>query len=511
MLRHPDQRHPRAEHYRRPGGPWDGPALDAALATSLDDDASPGRALVVDGRERLDAAGLEHAIAHVAGGLRARGVRAGDVVAWQLPNGAAALLLYRACWRLGAVAAPVHHLASHTEVAAILARVEPRVVLADDSLPAAGLPGALSLEATGAAGLRAQLGGAPLPVGEVAVDPADVAVVLFTSGSTGRPKGVLHTHRGLAGKAATMAAAHGLTTDDAVLMPAPLAHVSGLLNGVLLAGVVPMPVVLMARWDPERALDLIRTEHVSFMIGPPTFFVGLIGAPGFDAAAVESLRMVSCGGAGVTPTFAADAAERLGAVVKRTYGSTEAPTMTTSTPADPVDVGWTTDGRPVGDVEVRIALPSGEIEVRGAELFAGYLDEGDDAEAFSADGERWFRTGDRGEVDADGRLVVTGRLRDVIIRGGENVAAGEVEAVLEAHPAVRQAVVVGQPDERLGERVAAFVVTSGPFDLEACRAWFAQQGVARFKTPERIEVVDAFPLLAAGKPDRRALEERLRR
>jgi cyclohexanecarboxylate-CoA ligase len=483
--------HPLAARYLRPEGPWDGPALDLALAASVGGTAASatgGRALVVDGHERLDAAALARAVGEVAGSLRAQGVGPGEVVCWQRPNSAGALVLVRACWRLGAVAAPIHHLASPTEAAAIVRRIEPSLVVED------------ALRAPAAASV---------PLGEVDVDPASAAVVLFTSGSTGRPKGVVHSHRALAGKARTMVDAHGLTADDVVLMPAPLAHVSGLLNGVLLPGVLPMEVVLMDRWDPAHALDLIEAEGVTFMVGPPTFFLGLLDAPTWSAERTASLRLISCGGTGVTPAFAEDTARRLGAVVKRSYGSTEAPTVTTSRPGDPPERGWSTEGSPVGDAEVRIS-PSGEVEVRGPEVLAGYLDEEDEQHAFSPDGERWLRMGDLGTLHADGSLVITGRAGDVIIRGGENITAAEVESVLEAHPLVRQAVAVGQPDDRLGERVAAFVVAAGPFDLATCREWCAEQGLARFKLPERVEVVEELPLLPAGKPDRRALEQRLR-
>ena len=151
----------------------------------------------------------------------------------------------------------------------------------------------------------------------------------------------------------------------------------------------------------------------------------------------------------------------------------------------------------------------------GPELFAGYTDPARLAEAIVIDGsgQEWFRTGDLGVLDADGCLTITGRLKDVIIRGGENIDAAEVEAHLVAHPAVRHAVVVGEPDERLGERVCAFVELDDSagttFDLEACRAWFAERGVARYRTPERIVVVDAIPLLASGKADRGALARRV--
>jgi acyl-CoA synthetase (AMP-forming)/AMP-acid ligase II len=240
------------------------------------------------------------------------------------------------------------------------------------------------------------------------------------------------------------------------------------------------------------------------MIGPPTFFRHLMDAPGFTAERVRSLRLVSSGGAGVTPAFVAEATERLGARVKRSYGSTEAPTLTSSTDDDPFERARDTDGRVAGQAELRIAS-DGELLVRGPELFAGYADA---EETRAAVTRGWLHTGDLARLD-DGWLTITGRKKDVIIRGGENISAGEVEQVLEAHAAVRQAVAVGYPDDIMGERVCAFVIADGPFDLDTCRAWFAERGVARFKTPERVEVVDALPLLAAGKVDRNALRARL--
>jgi cyclohexanecarboxylate-CoA ligase len=240
------------------------------------------------------------------------------------------------------------------------------------------------------------------------------------------------------------------------------------------------------------------------MVGPPTFFHGLMGASTFSPTRVASLRLVSSGGAGVTPAFVDDASAALGCVVKRSYGSTEVPTVTTSYAGDPPDKARTTDGRAVGAAELRLA-PTGELEVRGPEMFVGYVDAAQTAQAMTPDG--WFRTGDLATLD-DGWLTITGRLKDIVIRGGENIATAEVEAVLEAHPAVSQAVVVGEPDERLGERVAAFVV--GTLDLDECRRWFAQRGMARFKWPERVVVVDTVPVLGSGKPDRTALRARLR-
>ena len=465
---HPTYRHPLGRQYREPAGAWAIPSLDALTSRAHDDPR----------------------VGSIAGGLRTAGVRRGDVVAWQLPNWEEASLLYRACWRLGAIAGPIHHQAGSTDVARMLDVLAPRLTLHADDV-------------RGGDARFSQLLGAE-PVTRSAARPSDLAVALFTSGSTGEPKAALHTQRGLAHKALTMARAHGLTSADAVLMPAPLAHISGLLNAVLIPGVVPMRSVLMEKWDPERALELITEERITFMIGPPTFFVHLMAAPGFSRERVAPLRLVSSGGAGVTPAFIETARDALGARVKRTYGSTEAPTVTTSTADDPLDRAATTDGHPVGQCELRVA-DNGELLLRGPELFVGYVDA---AQTRVAIDRGWFRTGDLATVDPDGWLTIVGRIKDVIIRGGENISAAEVEGVLEAHPSVRQAVAVGYPDDALGERVCAFVVADGTFTLEATRAWFTERGVTRFKTPERVVQLDELPALAAGKPDRAALRAR---
>ncbi len=276
----------RASHYRRPGGEWDRPTLDEVLTN-----AAPGA--------------LRAAVAGVAGGLRAAGVEPGEVVAWQSPNRPEIVLAYRACWRLGAIAAPLHHQAGADEVRRAIDAVRPQVVLDLDALPIGD------------------------PVDETWTEPEQLAAVLWTSGSSGAPKGVLHTQATLAYKATVMGAAHGLGADDCILMPAPTAHISGLLNGITLPGAVPFRAILMPRWDPDRALDIIESQGVTFMVGPPTFFRGLMDAPGFTPTRVTSLRLISSGGAGVSAAFVEEAEARLGARVKRTYGSTEAPTVVT--------------------------------------------------------------------------------------------------------------------------------------------------------------------------------------
>ena len=225
---------------------------------------------------------------------------------------------------------------------------------------------------------------------------------------------------------------------------------------------------------------------------------------------MATLRIISCGSMTVAPEFVDATRDAFGATVKRTYGSTEAPTVTTSAWDDPPDRARDTDGRVVSEAELRVVDPAtgrvagpgvaGELELRGPELFAGYAEP---AQTRAAMHGSWFRTGDLATVDGDGWLTIVGRTRDIIIRGGENVVPAEVERVLEAHPAVRQAVVVGYPDDLLGERVGACVVADGSRSAwRSAGPGVPARGIARFKTPERVRRFDRFPTLSLGKPDR---------
>ncbi|MDX6285204.1 MAG: cyclohexanecarboxylate-CoA ligase [Frankiales bacterium] len=425
--------------------------MASAALTTLADLPAPR---VVDGQVRLHAIDLDEQATDLA-----KQVEAGTYHPFVAHSHASTIATFLACWRGGATAAPLHSRLTDAEQLALQHRIE--------SLPP---------------------------------DPK-LAVVLATSGSSGRPKLVLHASDRLAYKARLMADVHALTTDDVVLMPAPLAHVSGLLNGVLVPAAAGMTTVLMSRWSPEDALDLVEREHVTFMIGPPTYFVQMMGSPRFSAERVASVRLISCGGAGVTPEFAQRAADTFSAVVKRTYGSTEAPTITTSFAGDPMERGWTTDGRAVGDVELRLDPASDELLVRGRELFTSYGDP--EMTATAVDSEGWFRTGDRGRIDGDW-LIVLGRLGDTIIRGGENVDPREVESVCASLAGVAQVVVVGYPDDEMGERVGLVVVGREP-TIDEVRAHCAAGGLARFKTPERVVEVSEMPILTVGKPDRVAL------
>lgn len=437
-------------------------------------------------------------VRRLAAGLRAVGVRPGDRVAWWLPNRWEAVALYFATWQLGAVAAPLHHRLSRAEAEALLARVGPRALLVAHDLP--HLRGAAAVGGPHDA-YRMLVDRPPL------ADPAEVgadelAVLLATSGSEGRPKLVAHSRRALADKACAMVGVHGLTAADTVLMPAPLAHISGLLNGVLLPAASGMRVVLEAKWQPGRALDAVAADRVTFLVGPPTLGAQLVAEPDARVRA-ESLRLYSCGGAGVTEEFAERTAAALDCVVKRTYGSTEAPTVTTSWAGDPVERGWCTDGRPTSSVELRVDS-AGELHLRGPELFLRYWD---DPSPFDEDG--WYPTGDLATIE-DGWLTVAGRRKELIIRGGENISPREVESACASMPGVQQCVVVGYPDPIYGERVAVVVVGESSLTVEAVQQHCAAVGLGKLRWPERLLHVAAIPTLTVGKPDRSALRELLR-
>lgn len=489
------------------------------------------RVCLVDGEVRLTATELTSRVQRLAGGLATIGIGRGSAVAFQLPNRWETVACYRACWRLGAVAVPIHHLAAEADVDRALALVEVDAVIA-----ATGSPAVTRHDRHGRAALTVRTSAAAAgpdtstfealldtePMTTVVASPTDPAVVLFTSGSTGGPKGVVHTHRALVYKSRSLLRIHGLDHRDTVLMPAPMAHISGLSNAVMQAGSGGMRSVLMAKWSPDAALDLIEREGVTVMTGPPTFFQTMMSASTFTPERVATLRLISCGGAGVTPAFVDAASEAFGAVVKRTYGSTEAPVATTWQGGDPPAMAGAADGRAAGEIELRVVDPesgverpdgeSGELWLRGPELFVGYTDPARTAVAV-AEGD-WFRTGDLAtlspEPDGHRWLRIVGRIKDIIIRGGENISAAEVESILEAHPHVHQAVAVGYPDERLGERVCAYVVLSidpdAAFDLDECRRWFEANGATKFTWPERVEVLAEMPVLASsGKVDRATL------
>jgi len=458
-----------------------------------------------------------------AGALQARGIGHGDVVAVQLPGSYEGAVTQVAVSLCGAVLLPVVMIYGPREMdlrlrrSGAIAVVLPRehrgrphadvvlgglsrlpvlkfaVVVGDDA-PGHG--------AVGYAGLLGQPGGTyrqPCP------DPDDRAVLMYTSGTTAEPKGVQHSHRTLLAEATSRVYTLG-GSGARHLGLFPPGHMAGLLSllRLLLLGT---PTVIMQAWDAALAAELIDRHAVTSCGGAPVQLSGLLDQQAAGTAALGTLREFLTGAAPVPPSLIrrADAA---GITAFRSYGSSEHPTVTTGTIADPLDLRACTDGGLLAGNQVRLVdaagrdVPEGregEILTRGPELFTGYTEPALNAAAFLPGG--WFRTGDIGRIDAGGYLTVTDRLKDIIIRGGENISSKEVEDLLVTHPAIADVAVIPVPDPALGERVCSVVVPRPgfTFDVEAARAHFAAAGAARQKTPEVVVLVDELPRTPSGK------------
>jgi len=482
-----------------------------------------GRSLaIIDGEVRLTVDDLRTRSSRVAGALRERGVGSGSVVAWQLPNWWEAVVLCWAIWRCGAVASPITPTLGAHELGYILDRTGAQLMVVPSSFRGTDYPALV--RAAGFAGeVLVVRDENPPPPGAAAADARvsvdDPALILWTSGTTSDPKGVVHTHQSLRVEADTIAAAHEMQPGESLLLPMPVTHVAGLTYGILLPVTSAITTVLMDVWEPGRALELVEQEHVAVMISTPVFMRTMIDHPSFERTERDSVRMFSLGGAGVAPTMVREGAAAFGCWCKRTYGSTEYPTLTTGRFGDARERDSTTDGPLIGAAELRIVDPNtlsdvpagtpGELLARGPEMFVGYLDPTLDAEAFVAGG--WFRTGDLAVYDGE-YLTIVDRLKDIIIRGGENISAQEVEALLVTHPAVADAACVAMPDPVMGEKVCAYVIPAPDSTpaLDDVRAHLLGLGLARFKLPERLEIRTSLPRTASGKVQKSPLRDELR-
>jgi cyclohexanecarboxylate-CoA ligase len=480
------------------------------------------RLAIVDGDVRLTVDALREHSALVAGGLRQLDVVPGTVIAMQLPNWWEAVVLCWAAWQCGAVVAPITPTLRAREVGFILRQTNARIAVVPQEFRGTDYPALV--RSTGFAGDVLEVRGRhALPTATVAIPDApavdDPAVILWTSGTTSDPKGVMHTHQSLRAEADSIATAHEMRAGEPLLLPMPVTHVAGLTYGVLLPVTSGITAVLMDAWDPGRALELVEREHIAVMISTPVFMRTMIDHPRFAGTDTSSLRLFSLGGAGVAPAMVREGARDFDCWCKRTYGSTEYPTLTTGLLGDDPERDATTDGRLIAGSELRIVDPQtgidvaagelGELLVRGPEMFVGYLDPALDTDAFADGG--WFRTGDLARYDG-AYLTIVDRLKDVIIRGGENVSAQEVEALLVTHPAVAEAACVAAPDPVMGEEVCAFVIAADgavPL-LDDLRAHLLEHGLARFKLPSRLEVRAELPRTASGKVQKSPLRDEIR-
>jgi acyl-CoA synthetase len=525
----------RAERYCADGS-WTDETLGTILAAGFADapdnivsfrsDVRPWRGTFAEASDRAR---------RVAGGLLAAGVKPGEPVAFQMPNWPEAGSLFWAIAFLGAVPVPIVHFYGQKEVEFILRQSGARVLVTADKFGhldylgnlAALRPGLPALEEVFVVGddvpgdarsfdvLRdGDPIDAPLPT-----DPSAPALIAYTSGTTADPKGVVHSHRTINFEIRQLS---GLDANRGrpLLVGAPVGHGIGLLAALLMPPYRRDSLYLIDVWDPGRVLAAMLEDDVSSGSGSTYFLTSLLDHPDFGPEHAERMARIGLGGSPV-PAAVGERAERLGISTVRSFGSTEHPSITGSKHDMPREKRLTTDGKPMAGVEMQLRDEEGrpvdpgepgEIWSRGPDCFIGYTDPALTRECFDAEG--WFATGDVGVLDEEGYLTIVDRKKDIIIRGGENISALEIEEQILRIPGVAEVAVVAAPDERLGEHGCAFVRMQpgggdAP-DLAAVRAQLERVGLAKQKWPEDVRPIDEFPRTASGKIQKFVLRQRLR-
>lgn len=448
-------------------------------------------------------ADVERTARRLAGGLRDRGVGPGDVVALQLPNWVEAAATFWASALLGAVVVPIVHFYGRKELTHILGDAKPKVFITAASFGhlvfepdvAADVP-VIGVVGGEASSFDELLAAEPM-AGVLPADPAAPALIAYTSGTTSAPKGVIHSHHSLVHETHQLVGQNRPDTGK-MLTATPVGHFIGMVGALLMPLLHGQPVNMTDVWDPGKALALMKSDGLAIGGGPPYFVTSLLEHPDFTLDHLDGVRTVGLGGSTVPVAVTRRLAD-MGIIVFRSYGSTEHPSITGSRYDAPEDKRLYTDGCALSGVEVRLAS-DGEILSRGPDLCLGYTDDALTARAF--DDEGWYHTGDIGEFDSDGYLTITDRKSDVIIRGGENISAVEVEEALLGMPGIAEAVVVATPDPRYGEHATAVLRMHPGYDLpglDDVRSHFESLGMARQKWPEQLQQVDDFPRTASGK------------
>lgn len=454
---------------------------------------------------------VEHTARRLAAGLAERGVGPGDVVAMQLPNWAEAAATFWASALLGVVIVPIVHFYGRKELTHIIADAQPKVLITTESfgrmsyqsdicaqVPIVGLVGTVDAGTHGAnaASFDDLLAAIPM-TGVLPVDPAGPALIAYTSGTTSAPKGVIHSHRSLVHEIHQLVGQNPRDSGK-MLIATPVGHFIGMVGGLLMPVLGGGPIHLADVWDPGRALALMKSDGLAIGGGPPYFITSLLDHPDFTDEHLAGVSVVGLGGSTV-PVAVTKRLTEFGITTYRSYGSTEHPSITGSRHDAPEDKRLYTDGCALSGVEIRLS-EDGEILSRGPDLCLGYTDDMLTANAF--DDEGWYHTGDIGVLDDDGYLTITDRKSDIIIRGGENISAVEVEEALLAMPGVAEAVVVATPDPRYGEHATAVLRMHPGHDLPGLadvQTHFEAAGMARQKCPEELRRVDDFPRTASGK------------
>jgi cyclohexanecarboxylate-CoA ligase len=476
----------------------------------------------------------------VAVGLSRLGVARDDVVAMQLPNWWQFSLLYLACSRIGAVVNPLMPIFRERELSFMLRHGEAKLLIVPktfrnfdhEAMARALQPTLTSLKRIVVVGGDGKDDFETLlttPEWEKQTDaaailtqnrpgPDDITQLIYTSGTTGEPKGVMHSANTLMANIIPYAERLRLDSSDTILMASPMAHQTGFMYGLLMPIMLKASAVLQDAWDPAKAADLIRRENVTFTMASTPFLTDLTRTVAESAQPVPSLRIFLCAGAPIPGPLVEQAQAGLGAKIVSAWGMTENGAVTLIKPDDDDKLAASTDGCALPGVEVKIvdaegkALPFGQIGkliVRACSNFGGYLKR---PQWNGTDADGWLDTGDLAHMDANGYIRISGRSKDVIIRGGENIPVVEIEALLYKHPAVAQVAIVAYPDERLGERACAVIVpkTGKTIDFATMIDFLKSQKLAIQYIPEKLIVRDAMPATPSGKIQKFRLREMLR-
>ena len=515
-------------------------ALDACVATCPDKLALTAVQVETGDVKRFTYRELGQMADRIAIGLSRLGVGKNDIVSCQLPNWWQFTLTYLACSRIGAVMNPLMHIFRERELSFMLQHGEAKVMIApktfrgfdfeqmitalQPSLP--HLKHVVAVGGNGANSFEALLSG---PEWEKEADaqailtahrpgPDDVTQLIYTSGTTGEPKGVMHSANTVMANIVPYAQRMQLDSESVVLMASPMAHQTGFMYGLMMPILLKCSVVLQDIWEPKKAIALIQSEGVTFTMASTPFLTDLARTVTETGQGVPTLRTFLCAGAPIPGPLVEQARKALGAKVVSAWGMTENGAVTTTCLDDDDERSFNTDGRPLSGVEIKVMdaddhpLPPGQpgkLYLRSCSNFGGYLHR---QHLNGTDAQDWFDTGDLAYIDERGYLRITGRSKDVIIRGGENIPVVEVESLLYRHPAIAMAAIVAYPDERLGERACAVVVPKPgqTIDLPGLVQFLKDQKIALQYIPERLIVRDVMPSTPSGKIQKFKLRDMLR-
>lgn len=513
--------------------------LDACVAACPDQTALTAVQVEGGAVQRFSYRELARMADRIAVGLTRLGVGRNDVVACQLPNWWQFTLTYLACSRIGAVINPLMHIFRERELSFMLKHGEAKVMIVprvfrgfdfeamvtglQPTLPdlkhvvVVGGEGANSFEALLSGPAWEEAPDAPAILSRQRPGPDDVTQLIYTSGTTGEPKGVMHSANTVMANIIPYAQRLQLGADDVVLMASPMAHQTGFMYGLIMPILLRARVVLQDIWEPRQAIQLIQQEGVSFTMASTPFLTDLARAVTDSGQGVPTLRTFLCAGAPIPGPLVEQARTALGAKIVSAWGMTENGAVTLTRLDDADERAVHTDGCPLPGVEVKVvdvdgsSLPVGEpgkLLLRACSNFGGYLRR---PHLNGTDADGWFDTGDLARIDAQGYIRITGRSKDVIIRGGENIPVVEIESLLYRHPAIAMAAIVAYPDERLGERACAVVVPrpGQGIDLADIQNFLKAQKVAVQYIPERLVVRDAMPSTPSGKIQKFKLREML--